>query len=73
MKATAEKSAKTRITVVVAANATGTQKKKLLVIGKSKRPHVFRGQNVPVPYCGQTNAWMDGKFFMDTLKLYLFR
>ena len=43
---TGSKKAMDRITVLVCANMTGTEKKKLLVIGKSKNPRCFKGINI---------------------------
>jgi hypothetical protein len=37
---------KERITAMVAANASGTHRIPLMVIGKSKVPHCFKGCNV---------------------------
>lgn len=37
------KNSKERITVLLAANATGTEKLKPLVIGKSQKPRCFKG------------------------------
>lgn len=48
-----EKKSKERVTVIVGANMTGTEKLKLLVIGKSKQPRCFKKKNVeslPVTY-----------------------
>ena len=47
------KKAMDRISVLVCANMPGTEKKKLLVIGKSKNPRCFKGVDVakvPVNY-----------------------
>lgn len=43
-------------------NATGSQKLKLVVIGKSKKPRSFKGtraEYLPVHYFNQKNAWMN--------------
>ena len=63
------KQKKERITVLVCANATGTHKIPLLLIGKSDRPYCFRKINkLPVEYRGQEKAWMNKKVFMDWYK-----
>lgn len=50
---------KTRITVLVTANMTGSAKEKLLVIGRSKNPHCFKSvRSLPVLYESNTKAWM---------------
>ena len=56
------KEALDRITVLVCANMSGTEKKKLMVIGKSKNPRC-KGVDVgrfPVTYRSNTKAWMTG-------------
>ena len=46
----------------------GTDKRPLLVIGKSKNPRCFRGvQQLPTPYKNNSNAWMTGDIFQDWL------
>ena len=57
------KRSKERVTVLVAASALG-EKLPLLVIGKSKRPHCFRGVlNLPVEYDANQRAWMTSEKF----------
>ncbi|XP_065196846.1 tigger transposable element-derived protein 4-like [Sycon ciliatum] len=57
------KHAKDRVTVLVATSADG-EKLPLYVIGKSKRPHCFRGVlNIPVEYEANKKAWMTGQLF----------
>ena len=67
------KKSKDRITLNACANASGTIKLPLQVIGKAKRPRCFKGINMdllPVKYSSQKNAWMDAsifhKWFHDT-------
>ena len=63
------KKALDRITVLVCANMPGTEKKKLLVIGKSKNPRCFKGVDVgklPVTYRWNTKVWMTGVIFMGS-------
>ena len=60
------KRAMDRITILVCANMSGTDKKKLLVIGKSAKPRCFKGLNVeslPVQYLSNSNAWMTAAIF----------
>uniref|UniRef100_K7F9V3 DDE-1 domain-containing protein n=1 Tax=Pelodiscus sinensis TaxID=13735 RepID=K7F9V3_PELSI len=57
---------KDRITVLVCANASGTHKLKLLVIGKYKKPRAFKTlMSLPVIYEAQWNAWMTSEIFKD--------
>ncbi|KAE9524452.1 hypothetical protein AGLY_015173 [Aphis glycines] len=65
------KLSKDRITVLVAANMTGTDKRKLLVIGKSKSPRCFKGvSSLPVFYENNTKAWMTSAIFEKTLNYW---
>lgn len=58
------KTSKERITVLVAANMTGSIKRKLLVIGKSKSPRCFKNvKSLPVNYEAQRKAWMTSELF----------
>ena len=62
------KKALDRITVLICANMSGTEKKKLLVIGKSKNPRCFKRVDVgklPVTYRWNTKAWLTGVIFME--------
>ncbi|KAJ6639131.1 Tigger transposable element-derived protein 4, partial [Pseudolycoriella hygida] len=53
------KFSKVRVSVLVGANCTGTEKLKLLVIGKSRRPRCFvKNESLPVVYTSNTKAWM---------------
>ena len=57
------KHSKERVTALVAASAAG-EKLPMFVIGKSKRPHCFRGViNLPVTYEANKNAWMTSTLF----------
>ncbi len=70
-KPSGAKAAKDRLTVLVTANMTGSEKPKLLVIGKSARPRKFPRDlsNLPVRYENTKKAWMNGliwdKFLRD--------
>lgn len=52
-----------RVTVYVCANATGSAKAPVSIVGKSKTPRCFEGKRVPVKYFSQSNAWSDAKTF----------
>ena len=59
-----------RITVLCCSNLTGTDKCKLLVIGKSLRPRCFKNVNVdnlPVTYRANKKAWMTSQIFTEWL------
>lgn len=57
---------KERITFLPCSNANGTDKLKLLVVGKSKNPRVFKCFfNNPVIYKSSNNAWMTSFIFKD--------
>ena len=57
---TGGKKAMNRITALLCSNMLGTEKRPLLVIGKSKRPCSFPKnlQNLPVEYDSSKKAWM---------------
>ncbi|XP_050338066.1 tigger transposable element-derived protein 4-like [Bactrocera neohumeralis] len=58
------KLSKERLTVLIAANMSGTIKRKLLVIGKSKRPRCFKNvRSLPVDYVSNSRAWMTSDIF----------
>ena len=54
------KESKDRLTILVAANMSGTDKLMPLVIGKSANPRCFHGVDVPLPYKSNAKAWMTG-------------
>ena len=68
-KAKGKKKPKQRVTMLVCANMTGTDKKKLMVIGKARTPRAFRGREkrVPVEWRWNDNAWMTSEFFTEWL------
>lgn len=67
--ASAGKKLKERITVALTCNMTGSDKRKPLVIGKSKNPRCFKGvKNLPVDYRNNMNAWMTASLFEDYLR-----
>lgn len=62
------KKSKDRVTLNVCANATGTIKLPIHLIGKAQRPRCFKGikmELLPLKYSGQTNAWMTSNTFYD--------
>lgn len=57
---------KERVTINACANAAGSIKLPLQIIGKASRPRCFRNLRMdllPVKYCGQKNAWMSSELF----------
>lgn len=64
------KKAKDRITVLVCSNASGSEKQKLIVIGKSKKPRCFPFdvKVLPVTYRNNKNAWMTTALFKEWLE-----
>ena len=63
------KKSKERVTALVATNMSGTDKRRLLIIGKSKDPRCFRGKkSLPVTYKSSKNAWMTADIFTDWLR-----
>ncbi|XP_069741553.1 jerky protein homolog [Narcine bancroftii] len=55
---------KERITVLLCANASGSHRVKLTVVGKCAKPRCFKGiAHLPVGYQSQSNAWMDVDIF----------
>lgn len=63
------KMSKTRITVLVTANMTGSRKEKLLVIGKAKKPRCFKNiRSLPGTYENNTKSWMTSHIFEKWLR-----
>ncbi|XP_043929608.1 tigger transposable element-derived protein 6-like [Protopterus annectens] len=58
---------KDRVTVMFCCNATGTNKRKVLVIGKSKQPRCFQNFSVQlyVDYVHSRKGWMNSSLFLD--------
>lgn len=62
------KLSKQRITVLLLANADGSEKFPLLVIGKAKKPRCFKNiKKLPTKYEANTKAWMTSTFFQNQL------
>ncbi|XP_051784514.1 tigger transposable element-derived protein 6-like [Erpetoichthys calabaricus] len=59
-----------RITVLCCSNMSGSDKRKLLVIGQSAKPRCFKGlrmDGLPVLYHANKNAWMTSEIFSKWL------
>lgn len=62
------KFSKERVTILLGANMSGTEKLKLLVIGKSKSPRCFKNiKELPVMYKNNLKSWMTSAIFLDWL------
>lgn len=60
------KNSKERITVMVGANMSGKEKLRLLVIGKSKNPRVFKNvTSLEVDYRSNRKSWMTSAIFEE--------
>ena len=63
------KHSKDRVTVLVGANADGSEKLPLLVIGKSKKPRCFKNvKSLPVQYDASKKAWMNSTIFESWIR-----
>jgi len=63
------KLSKERLTILVPSNMTGSDKKRLLIIVKSKTPRCFKNiKNLTVDYKSNKNAWITGDIFSNWLK-----
>ncbi|XP_015925367.2 tigger transposable element-derived protein 2-like [Parasteatoda tepidariorum] len=63
------KVAEDRLTLLACANAAGTCKLRLTVIGKSKNPHCLKGVKVfPVCYKANKKAWVTQELFIEWFK-----
>ena len=62
------KHSKERVTLMLAVNATGTEKFKPFVIGKYTKPRCFKGiKSLPVEYTSNKKAWMTASLFRSWL------
>ena len=59
---------KDHVTALVCANMDGSDKRRLLIIRKSKEPRCFRGKSLPVTYRANKNAWMTAEIFTDWIR-----
>ncbi|XP_054717662.1 tigger transposable element-derived protein 4-like [Uloborus diversus] len=58
-----------RITILVCANMTGSEKQKLMVIGKSNKPRCFKNvKKLPVVYKSNKKSWMTADLFQESLQ-----
>ncbi|XP_066253469.1 tigger transposable element-derived protein 4-like [Euwallacea similis] len=63
------KMSKERITAMICAKASGTEKRKLLIIGKFQNPKRFKNINsLPIDYYWNDKAWMTSSIFTDYFK-----
>lgn len=65
------KKAMERITLLVCSNMSGSDRRKLLVIGKSAQPRCLKGVNMktlPVEYASNRSAWMTSAIFNTWIK-----
>ena len=65
------KKVKDRVSLLACANATGSHKLPLLLIGKSQNPRCFKHvnmDNLPVAYRAQKNTWMTSSIFSEWFK-----
>lgn len=62
------KKAKERVTGVAFCNWEGTDKRKLMIIGRSANPHCLRSAKLlPVEYRSSKKAWMNNAIFQQLL------
>jgi len=60
---------KQRLTVLLCANMDGSDKRRMLIIGKSAKPRCFKGvTSLPVEYKANTKAWMTGDIWKNHLQ-----
>lgn len=64
------KKAKDRITALLCANMSGSERRPLLIIGNSKQPCCFPKDlnRLPVDYASSKKAWMTGQLFQQWLQ-----
>ena len=66
-RCTGGKKSKQRITPLVGANMSGSEKFPLLAISSSKKPRAFKNKEIPVKYKANSKAWMTAKLFEEVL------
>lgn len=59
------KISKERVTFMPCANASGSHKLRLLVVGKSAKPRAFGNSFIPVSYKGQKKGWITKDLFRE--------
>lgn len=63
------KISKQRMTVLLCANMAGTEKRKLVVVGRFQKPRCFKGlTKMPVKYHSNTKSWMTAAIFAEEVK-----
>lgn len=63
------KLSKERITALLCTNMSGKDKRKLLIIGKSKNPRCFKNVvRLPVDYKANSKAWMTSEIFIEYIR-----
>ncbi|XP_033730921.1 tigger transposable element-derived protein 4-like [Pecten maximus] len=63
------KRSKERLTTLVCANMTGTEKLPLFIIGKSIKPRCFKNvSSLPTEYTANKKAWMTSDIFTDWIR-----
>lgn len=70
------KLSKEGLTILACANASGTHKLLLTVIGKAMNPHMLKNSNtnaLPIIYQPQGKAWMDSALFCEWLLKILYK
>uniref|UniRef100_A0A8C8SB34 HTH CENPB-type domain-containing protein n=1 Tax=Pelusios castaneus TaxID=367368 RepID=A0A8C8SB34_9SAUR len=67
-----ERALKDRVTLLVCANMDGSDKRPLVMIGKSKQPRCFPKDfsKLPLSYVSTANAWMTSEVFSTWLKAW---
>jgi hypothetical protein len=56
-----------RVTLVMISNASGSEKR-IIVIGKSKKPTCFKNAKLPLEYLNQANAWGNRDIFIEIIE-----
>ncbi|XP_070384481.1 tigger transposable element-derived protein 4-like [Dermacentor albipictus] len=65
------KHSKRRVTILLRTNMDSTDKRPLLVIGRSKKPRCFKGnRRLPVQYTANLKAWMTRAIFGSWLEAF---
>ncbi|XP_037276705.2 tigger transposable element-derived protein 6 [Rhipicephalus microplus] len=65
------KHSKQRVTILLCANMNGTNKRPLLIISRSKKPHCFKGnRRLPVSYTANLKLWMTRAIFSSWLQSF---
>ena len=55
---------KDRVSAFICANADGSAKVDVAIVGKAKNPRCFRDRDCPLKYISQANAWSDAATFL---------